>query len=140
MCRCQYRCFLRAYDLTGQRLPRHPRLEQWTRPAVVCVELVSKVELDWRAVLMKGEKSLSLDLIGVGDEAKMGVPVGVLMVDLLLLPQHGGVLPFSQVRSAVKGCAGCVGIGGNAHSTASTVVQGRVMGCLRVRFVVFSSA
>ena len=106
----------------------------------VRVELVSTVELDWRAVLMKGEKSLSLDLIGVGDEAKMGVPVGVLMVDLLLLPQHGGVLPFSQVRSAVKGCAGCVGIGGNAHSTASTVVQGRVMGCLRVRFVVFSSA
>jgi hypothetical protein len=67
----------------------------------VRVDLVSVLQLEWRVVLPRGEKSLSVELTGVGDEAKMGVPVGVLLLDLVLVPATGGVAPFTQVRSTI---------------------------------------
>ncbi len=63
----------------------------------VRVDLLSTVELEWRVALLRGEASLALELTGVGDEAKMGVPVGVLHVELAITPSHGGVVPFAQV-------------------------------------------
>lgn len=62
----------------------------------VRVDLLSTVELEWRVALLRGEASLALELTGVGDEAKMGVPVGVLHVELAITPSHGGVVPFAQ--------------------------------------------
>ncbi len=102
--------------------------------ASVRVDLLSTLELEWRVVLPRGEASLALELTGVGDEAKMGVPVGVLHVDLALDPGHGGVVPFGQVRAGMRGqwtaavakcahsCSGDCGGGGSARPRISSFV------------------
>lgn len=55
------------------------------------VELVSTASVEWRGVLASGEKAIAVELSGIGDEAKIGVPVGVLQFELKLAPSPAAV-------------------------------------------------
>ena len=76
----------------------------------VMVELVSTAQLEWRVVLASGEKALALELVGIGDEAKMGVPVGILTLDLKLSPPPGAVTAIPAVSDCgARGLSVCPG-------------------------------
>jgi hypothetical protein len=65
----------------------------------VTVELVSTAYIEWRGMLATGEKALAIELSGIGDEAKIGVPVGVLNVEMKLAPSPAHVSVIPQVFS-----------------------------------------
>ena len=70
------------------------------RRGQMSVELVAAFELEWRPVLSRGVHAVTLELPGVGDEAKLGVPVGTLMVDMRLMPSGGVGTRYSQTDVA----------------------------------------
>lgn len=67
--------------------------------SAVTVELVSTACIEWRGILATGDKALSIELSGIGDEAKIGVPVGVINAELKLAPSPAHVAVIPQVIS-----------------------------------------
>jgi centrosomal protein CEP76 len=67
-------------------------------------ELFASHKMEWRRCLSKGGITLSLELQGVGEEAKVKVPAGVLEVRLDLLPDVslGSTIAQTEISRQIR--------------------------------------
>lgn len=68
------------------------------------VQLIAAHTLEWRRVLARGGQSVAVELTGVGAEARIQVPVGILDVrmELLPAPSEGGGVPLVDLTRQLK--------------------------------------
>jgi hypothetical protein len=67
-------------------------------------DLFASLKIEWRRSLCKGGVSIATELPGVGQEAKMKVPVGVLDLRIDFVPELslGSSMPQSEVTKQLK--------------------------------------